>query len=150
MVQYIFFRQGQADDVPALRTLIEAEKLPADDLRADEFIVAVHERDGRILGCGRVRTVEDGAELADLVVSAQLRAQGIGQFLVRRILERRREPIHIVTRRMDIRFFETLGFRAITEDDAPAWLRCKRDALLQILPNASLVFGVRDAGTVSF
>jgi len=56
----------------------------------------------------------------------------------------------VVTRRMDIRFFETLGFRAVPESEAPAWLLERRDILQKILPESSLVFGVRDASVVSF
>ena len=150
MVQYIFFRQGEPTDVSALEALLSSEQLPSTDLHPEEFVVAVHERDGRILGCGRVQASNGGFELSDLVVASEHRAQGIGQFLARRILEKRREPIHVVTRRMDIRFFETLGFRAIPDSEAPAWLQKRRDALQQILPESSLVFGVRDASVVSF
>jgi N-acetylglutamate synthase-like GNAT family acetyltransferase len=150
VVQYIYFRQGEVTDLPTLEALLSSEQLPATDIQPEEFVVAVHERDGRILGCGRVHASGGGFELSDLVVASEHRAQGIGQFLARRILEKRREPIHVVTRRMDIRFFETLGFRAVPESEAPAWLLERRDTLQKILPESSLVFGVRDASVVSF
>lgn len=150
MLQFIYFRRAGRDDLPAVQTLLEEERLPTDGIAPEEFIVAVHERENRILGCGQVREENDGFELADLVIQRDHRSEGIGRFLAQRILEGRRRPVYAVTFREYAPFFEKLGFRLAGADEAPAWLRGKRDQLQRILPDAQLVYAVRDASVVSF
>ncbi len=150
MLQYIGFRRAEPDDLPAIEALLREENLPADGLRPAEFIVAMHEKDNRILGCGRIHEEQGASELADLVVGADVRAQGIGRFLAQRILERRREPIYLLTWRHDMPFFAGLGFRAAAAEETPGWLRAKCDRILGSIPDADLAFGVRDASVVSF
>ena len=150
MLQFIYFRHAGSEDVPALEVLLREERLLVDDLRLEETIVAVHEKENRILGCGRIHAENGAFELADLVVNRDHRGQGIGRFLAQRILERQEKPVFLVTRRHDLPFFQGLGFREATEDEVPHWLRDKRDRLQKTLPEAPLVFGVRDGGVVSF
>ncbi len=150
MIQFIHFRRAGKDDIPAIRALLHEERLPADDITPDEWIVAAHEKGNLVLGCGRIH-VEDGvAELADLVVVREHRSEGIGRFLVQRIVEDVQDSVCLVTRPEDMVFFEGLGFRPVGEDAVPAWMRAKRDHLRSILDHTELVFGVRDANVVSF
>lgn len=150
MIQFIHFRRAGKDDVPAIEALLREEHLPADEIQPEEWIVAAHEKGNLVLGCGRIH-VEDGvAELADLVVVREHRSEGIGRFLVQRIVEDHDESICMVTRSDDMAFFEGLGFRRVASEAVPAWMRAKRERLLGILADAELVFGVRDANVVSF
>lgn len=150
MIQFIHFRPAGTDDIPAIQELLRGEHLPAADVSPDEWIVAAHEKGNLVLGCGRIH-VEDGiAELADLVVVKEHRSEGIGRFLVQRIVESHSESICLVTRKQDMGFFQGLGFRPVADSAVPQWLRDKRDRLCVILPGDQLVFGLRDANVVSF
>ena len=150
MIQFIHFRRAVKDDIPAIAALLDVEHLPADDIQPEEWIVAAHEKGNLVLGCGRIHVQEGVAELADLVVVQEHRAEGIGRFLVQRIVEDHPESICLVTRQHDMGFFEGLGFREVGAAAVPSWLRAKRERLLGILAESELVFGVRDANVVSF
>ena len=150
MIQFIHFRRAGKDDLPAIVALLREERLPADDIQPEEWIVAAHEKGNLVLGCGRIHLEDGVAELADLVVVREHRSEGIGRFLAQRIVEDHPESICLVTRSEDIKFFLGLGFAAVGADAMPQWMLAKRERLLTIMPGANLVFGLRDANVVSF
>lgn len=150
MIQFIHFRRAEKDDIPAIAALLDGEHLPADDIRPEEWIVAAHEKGNLVLGCGRIHVEAGVAELADLVVVQEHRSEGIGRFLVQRIVEDHAESICLVTRPQDMGFFEGLGFRPVKASAVPSWMHAKRKRMLGILVESDLVFGLRDANVVSF
>ena len=87
----LVFRPANAADDPALRALLASANLPFDDVSSErqDFIVAV--RDGGMVGCGALETLDDSALLRSLAVAEQHRGAGVGGDLYERLIARARE-----------------------------------------------------------
>jgi amino-acid N-acetyltransferase len=128
--QYESIRDMTADDVPAvLRVMAPAMssgilvRREASDLlgQLDDFVV--YETDDTIHGCGALHAYnEEQAEIHGISVDARYSHLGIGQKIVRYLLDRARErSLHSVfvltTQTSD--WFQSLGFRAGALDEVP-------------------------------
>jgi amino-acid N-acetyltransferase len=91
-------RPARTGDVAAIRRLIDANLAsgrlldkPTVTLYEDiqEFLVAVGEPDGQVIGCGALHVMwEDLAEIRSIAVAADHQRQGIGGLLVSALLAR--------------------------------------------------------------
>lgn len=116
-------RPARPADREAVVALLRAEKLEAAFV-PDEFLVA--EVDGRIVACGRLKPLSDGSnEIASVAVARDLRGEGLGATLVRRLLARARGPVHALA--LAPGFFARLGFSAV--ERAPEPLREKAEGI---------------------
>jgi amino-acid N-acetyltransferase len=120
-------REARTSDVPAIRHLVDA--YAADRILLSKATVTLYEDvqefyvaevDGVVVGCGALHVLwEDLAEVRTLAVDADFRRRGIGDLLLRRLLEQAR---HIGVTRVfcltfEVAFFSNHGFREI--DGAP-------------------------------
>ena len=82
--------------LPDIIELLEMMNLDAEELDAEEFVVA--HLDGEIIGIGRVRNYEDVLELCSIGVIESYRNKGIGTAIIQSLLSLYPEQsIYIVT-----------------------------------------------------
>ncbi|MDD5041737.1 MAG: GIY-YIG nuclease family protein [Candidatus Peribacteraceae bacterium] len=111
----ITFGRARKNEMKMIQTIIRKEKLPPDDLRTKDFIVA---RDGKtIVGFARIYSYKDGTKmLKSLWVQNRLRGARLGQFLCRRLLGREKKGrIYLLTSSTLEEYYGEMGFRYIRE-----------------------------------
>lgn len=119
-------RPAATGDFNPLVGLLEASGLPTAGLTAalDDFYVAEYE--GRVVGAVGLEPYGASALLRSAVVDPALRGSGIGEALVRRILEHARErgisELFLLTTTAE-RYFPRFGFSPIARDDVPGAVR---------------------------
>jgi amino-acid N-acetyltransferase len=118
-------RPARTSDVRGIRGLIDANLAsgrlldkPTVTLYEDiqEFLVAVGEGDGQVLGCGALHVMwEDLAEIRSIAVSGRHQRQGIGGLLVSALLARATalgvRRVFVLT--FAVKFFGQHGFEEI-------------------------------------
>jgi len=116
-------RAARELDMPPIRSLLEADGLPTEDLQsaAPEFVVAC-DGQGRIIAAGALQCFAESALLRSVVVSPEARHAGVGSRLVRDLEHMAREhgvkQLILLTQSAE-RFFAHQGYRAIDRGDAP-------------------------------
>lgn len=124
-------------DLAAVASLLELCKLPANDLEAHDFIIAVDEN--RVVGCVGIEL--EGPLLRSLAVDPKSRGKGIANGLCSRLLQHAErqgiQEIYLLTDSAD-RFFEKLGFQKVVRDDAPEWIR-KHKQFTTLCPSSAVV-----------
>src|SRR4029079_14019129 len=103
---------AKPEDLPAVASLLALCKLPANDLEAHDFLVAMDKQ--RIVGCLGIE--REGAVLRSLAVDPQSRGQRIGKELCSRLLKHAKEKgiqeTYLLTDSAE-RFFEKFGFEKV-------------------------------------
>ena len=124
-------------DLAAVASLLELCKLPANDLEAHDFIIAVNEN--RVVGCVGIEL--EGPLLRSLAVDPESRGKGIANGLCSRLLQHAErqgiQQIYLLTDSAD-RFFEKIGFQKVARDDAPEWIR-KHKQFTTLCPSSAVV-----------
>ena len=118
----LVFREADASDDSSIRALLEAAKLPFDDVSSgrQEFIVAVV--DGQLVGCGALETFGGSALLRSLAVTQKRRGAGVGaqlyDRLVSRAKEKRMKRLFLLTTTA-APYFARRGFELVERSTAP-------------------------------
>jgi amino-acid N-acetyltransferase len=127
-------RSATSRDRPAVIRLLQAAALPTAGVPAtlDDFYVA--EDHGRIVGAIGLERYGGDALLRSAVVDADARGAGIGEALVRRVLDHARErgvrDVYLLTTTAE-RYFPRFGFQRIDREEVPAGVQASvefRDA----------------------
>ena len=114
---------ADANDLPAVRRLLETQHLPLDGI--DEYIstMVVARQGSRVVGAAAVELYVDGALLRSVVVDPMVRGQGLGHRLSEAALsiarDRGTRTAFLLTTTAE-KFFPKLGFEQIVRDDVPA------------------------------
>ena len=118
----IVLREADASDDSTIRVLLEAAKLPFDDVSAErqEFIVAI--ADGQLIGCGALETFDGAALMRSLAVAERHRGAGLGNEIYDRLVTRAKEKG--VTRLFLLTttaapYFARRGFELVERSTAP-------------------------------
>ena len=131
------FDFAKPKDLAAVASLLELCKLPANDLEAHDFIIAVNEN--RVVGCVGIEL--EGPLLRSLAVDPESRGKGIANGLCSRLLQHAErqgiQQIYLLTDSAD-RFFEKIGFQKVARDDAPEWIR-KHKQFTTLCPSSAVV-----------
>jgi N-acetylglutamate synthase-like GNAT family acetyltransferase len=116
-------RNGTEADVPVIEAVALREQLDSRQARAEEFVIA--ERNGELVGFGRLIRHKDCWEIACMYVARDLRRLGLGSDIVEELIGRINEdlPVYAVTSLPE--FFVTLGFAPVKK--MPASIRAKLD-----------------------
>lgn len=119
-------RPANAADMPEIRRLLEAGRLPTGDLPESqpEFLVA--EGAAGLAGAGGLEVHGDAGLLRSVVVAEGMRGTGLGRALVEAVeaaarQRRLRELVLLTESAHD--FFARLGYGDIARDEAPAAIR---------------------------
>jgi amino-acid N-acetyltransferase len=119
-------RPATGQDFDTLARLLEASALPTAGLPPglDDFYVA--ERQGRVVGAIGIERYGRAALLRSAVVDAAHRGSGIGEALVRRLLDHARErgitDLYLLTTTAE-RYFPRFGFTPVGREDVPGGVR---------------------------
>ena len=109
-------------DLAAVRQLLEAERLPLDDLETHLKTMIVAKRDGEVIGASAVELYADGALLRSVVVSPLAQGQGLGHLLTEAALNVAKshgiDTAFLLTTTAE-RFFPRLGFEPISRQEVP-------------------------------
>jgi amino-acid N-acetyltransferase len=115
-------RPAAGEDFDSLVGLLKASALPTAGLppQLSDFYVAEH--GGRIVGGIGIEPYGQAALLRSAVVDPAFRGSGIGESLVRRILEHARKrgatEVFLLTTTAE-RYFPRFGFAQVARDDVP-------------------------------
>jgi amino-acid N-acetyltransferase len=114
---------AEANDLPAVRRLLEAQHLPLDGVDAHVSTMVVAKQGSEVMGAAAVELYEDGALLRSVVVDPIVQGQGLGRRLSGAALtlarERGADTAFLLTTTAE-RFFPKLGFEPIVRSDVPA------------------------------
>lgn len=102
-------RDAQKKDLPAIRSLAEAFNLDSEEMRAEEFKVAVE--NGQIIGICRLRPSRDFFELCSLGVVKSKQGRGVGKLLVHSFLRSAKKEVYLATIIPD--YFKKFGFKPL-------------------------------------
>ena len=156
----VMIRQTQLSDVPGMLRLIndyaaQTIMLPRTELELCEslrdFLVAVE--DGELVGCGALHFyTEHMAELRSLAVAPDHTRSGLGQSLVRQLLEQARQfgvdVVFVFTYVPG--FFEKIGFQWVDRSALPlkAWKDCRRCPKFHACDEVALAYVVTPGGEI--
>jgi ribosomal protein S18 acetylase RimI-like enzyme len=100
---------ARPDDMPIIAAAVQRMRLDAEDLRAEQLVVAIDDG-GELLGFGRIRPHGDGVfELGCVGVLEGARGRGVGRALVTELMNRfPTEEIYIATDLVE--YFMRFGF----------------------------------------
>ncbi len=119
-------RRGTAEDLPAVRALLNEAHLPGSGLDACVGDLLVVESRDAIVGAVALERAGGDALLRSLVVRPGERGSGLGDALTREIVARAREEgvreLWLLTETADT-FFEQRGFERAVRSEAPAGVR---------------------------
>jgi amino-acid N-acetyltransferase len=128
-----------AEDLEAIRNLLEQCNLPSNDLKEhfEDFIVAKEE--GGLAGC--VGLEMEGPLLRSLAVDPRNRNHGIAKELCLRLVEHARRngatEIYLLTETAS-GFFEKIGFQRRNREEAPLQIRNHRQ-FTELCPSSAVL-----------
>ena len=116
-------RSATSRDRQAVIRLLRAAALPTDGVPATLHDFYVAEAHGRIVGAIGLELYDGSALLRSAVVDADARGAGIGEALVRRVLDHARtrgiRDVYLLTTTAE-RYFPRFGFQRIDRQEVPA------------------------------
>ena len=117
-------RPARTRDLPGIEKLVASVGGDLEALRVEYFIVAT-DADERIIGCGRLKPYPGFCELASIAVADQWRSAGVGQAVVRRLLESHQGPVYLLCEDNVVDFFRRFGFDLVPMSEIVAGLQSK-------------------------
>jgi amino-acid N-acetyltransferase len=109
-------------DLPAVRRLLETQRLPLDGIDANVATMVVAKEGSEVVGAAAVELYADGALLRSVVVDPIVQGQGLGHRLSEAALgiakDRGTRTAFLLTTTAET-FFPKLGFEPIVRDDVP-------------------------------
>lgn len=114
----ITLRPATEDDQPTIRRMVTSECLNPRDVHWQNFLIV--EQDDRIVGIGQIRLHGTVKELGSLVVTPEMRGQGIGAALVRALEARAGLPLYLMCASHNVPYYRRLGYHDLPDDERPA------------------------------
>lgn len=115
-------RAAAESDLPAVRRLLETERLPLAGVDEHVSTMVVAKDGSDVVGTAAVELYAEGALLRSVVVGADARGQGVGHQLAEAALSiaraRGSRTAFLLTTTAE-HFFPKLGFERISRDDVP-------------------------------
>mmetsp|Transcript_36941 Transcript_36941/g.59773 ORF Transcript_36941/g.59773 Transcript_36941/m.59773 type:complete len:218 (+) Transcript_36941:335-988(+) len=124
-------RAARADDMSDIKKWISQEKMNPLGLNWRNFVVAMSDDDGSIIGCAQIKTLleptfadgffylENNKELSSVFVRPEFRGRGVGTAMVQKLVEGPPAPVplFLTCPSSGMKFYEQFGFSRIPEDD---------------------------------
>jgi len=121
---------AKAEDLDAIKALLEASKLPTDGVEEHwkTFLIA---RDGeKVVGVGGAEAYQFAALIRSIAVTPEYRKHGIGRRLVRQLLDRLASrglrEFYLLTTSAE-EYFRKRGFKTIDRDEVHPQLLSSRE-----------------------
>lgn len=124
----ILYRPAAAGDQKIIRAIIREAEINPLGLKWTNFLLAVDEMTGEVVGTGQIKTHGDGSrELASIAVRPAYRQRGIGSEIVRRLIAQdvceSNAPLYLLCADDMPSFYERFGFRRIERSEMPPYFR---------------------------
>jgi N-acetylglutamate synthase-like GNAT family acetyltransferase len=124
----ITYRAAAAADQKTINAIIREAEINPLGLKWSNFLVAVNEASGDVIGTGQLKTHGDGSrELASIAVRPAYQQRGIASELVRRLIAQdAREsaaPLYLLCASDMPAFYERFGFRRLERAEMPPYFR---------------------------
>jgi N-acetylglutamate synthase-like GNAT family acetyltransferase len=120
----IIIRPASAADQPAITRLIHDVQLLPMDLKWPNFLLAVDEASGLVVGTGQIKHHRDGShELASIATRPGYRGQGIAHQIITQLLARHPGELYLTCLDNMESLYQEFGFRAIELDEMPPYFR---------------------------
>jgi len=130
MSEEIVITPAKAEDLDAIKALLEASKLPTDGVEEHwkTFLIA---RDGeKVVGVGGAEAYQFAALIRSIAVTPEYRKHGIGRRLVRQLLDRLASrglrEFYLLTTSAE-EYFRKRGFKTIDRDEVHPQLLSSRE-----------------------
>jgi N-acetylglutamate synthase-like GNAT family acetyltransferase len=111
-----------AEELSAIRALLESAGLPTSDLESARPEFTVVREDGRVVAAGALQRFGSSALLRSVVVAEDRRGSGLGQMIVcelERLARAAQITDLILLTQTAVEFFARQGYRAIERTSAP-------------------------------
>jgi len=126
MQNHIVFDVAESKDRDAIISLLQAEKLPVEDLSTDVANFFVAKEDGLVIGSIGMEIYERNALLRSLVVKARFRKMKVAAALINELEKEARdkglENIYLLTETAQ-EYFSKRGYNTINRNEAPLSLQ---------------------------
>jgi N-acetylglutamate synthase-like GNAT family acetyltransferase len=120
----ITLRPATAADQKRIVEIIHTVGINPMDLKWKNFIIAVDEATGAIVGTGQIKTHGDGSrELASIAVLPDYRHQGIAHKVMEHLLAHSTGTLYLTCLSTMGSLYEPFGFRVITKDEMTPYFR---------------------------
>jgi len=121
----ITLRPAAAADQKRIVTIIREAQINPMDLKWENFLVAVDDATGEVVGTGQIKTHGDGSrELASIAVIPAHQHRGLAKQIIERLLREHGQDVLYLTCRGEMgTFYEPFGFRAIERDEMPPYFK---------------------------
>lgn len=118
----MIIKEAIEKDLPSIMVLIRSERADGREISCNQFLIAKDKDE--IIGCARIKELDNCLELGSLVVRPQYRNMGIGGKLVREILIKdKRRPVYLLCLAQMASFYSRAGFNEIDIGLAPDILK---------------------------
>lgn len=120
----ISVRPATAADQKTIKAIIRAVEINPMDLKWPNFVLAVDEDSGAIVGTAQVKRHGDGSyELASIATIPAYRQRGIAHQLINHLLSQHPGVLYLTCLNAMGSFYEQFGFRTITEAEMTPYFR---------------------------
>ena len=125
MLETCTIRPARTGDETTIKALIRAERLDPFNVHWQNFLVAEDAAAGRIIGIGQVKPYHSGRELGSLVVASDRRRSGVGEAIMRALIERERGPLLLFCLAFREPYYSRFGFARCGRRDLPGEFKWK-------------------------
>ena len=117
-------RAAAAEDQWSIRWLVLSAGLDPSQIRWSQFWLL--EKEGRLVGCGQLRSFGDVQELGSLVIARPFRHQGLGSILTQHLTQQASSPLYLECLGQKlVQFYSQLDFEVTELADLPPSLQRK-------------------------
>ena len=124
----VSLRPATSADQKRITALIHEAGINPMDLKWPNFVLAVDEATGEIVGVGQIKTHRDSSrELASIAVTPAYQRRGIARQIIEYLLAQNSGTLYLTCRSGLGTFYEPFGFRAVgVEEMSPYFRRIQR------------------------
>ena len=120
----VTYRPATNADQPAINRLIREVQINPMDVKWTNFLVAVDDASGAVVGTGQIKRHRDGSyELASIGTLPAYRGQGIAHQIITQLLARHAGELYLTCMDNMESLYQEFGFRTIGPDEMPPFFR---------------------------
>ena len=120
----IVVRPATAADQKTIKTIIRAVQINPMDLNWRNFVLAVDQDSGAVVGTAQIKQHGDGShELASIATVPTYRQRGIAHQLIYHLLAEHQGTLYLTCLETMESFYEQFGFRSITPTEMTPYFR---------------------------
>jgi N-acetylglutamate synthase-like GNAT family acetyltransferase len=117
-------RPATAGDQAVIVGIVRAARINPMDLKWPNFVVAVDDATGAVVGTGQVKVHRDGSpELASIATVPAFQHQGVAHKVIHTLLRRHPETLYLTCMDWHEGLYQRFGFRALPREEMPPYFR---------------------------